>query len=315
MPLEGPAALEPTVLTVSTGPVSTAVTIVPSIFIASDHAWDTVTLHVTSHNVTELLQPPSPPALLARLTETLAVVSNQPVEDVVLTAVVHAVANPRNVAPGRVGGAFPNWWMGRATNLTWHVSRRANQSGLECIDLANAWNASEFVVDWSACSITRASPQVLEPRSAAPTAPALRFGLSMAVAPNTPYDSEDSDWDRDTDRFDIIVGVSCGVAAAVVVMGALFFRCVPADSRRIEATEEQVDRQLRRETQTTLKWNVYPNESLDNKEFLQRAKASRRRPTAQILREETYPESPPTHPEAEVRPPPQYRPPPSAPLH
>jgi hypothetical protein len=270
-------------------------------------AWDEINMTVTSMNLTTLLGLPVPPAGLTELENRVAAAVGA---GAVLVQMAHTVSQPRNVAPPLAGGVFPNWYLGRATNVSFRVPRTVGSPTLSCAVVGGRWGTSTVVVNWTSGCVVTALPEVPASTTAAPTAPnSTTFALGSVSSVPT---AEDDDWSRSSSRFNLTVGVSCGVAALVVLCSALFVGCVPSGSVP-EATDEQADRQMRGDVHTGFKWNVYPQEKLENKEFVRSAKATKRRSTARIIREEPYPVLPATqrgHTSGSI--PPPYRPPPPA---
>lgn len=276
----------------------------PSLW-STESQWDELNLTISSMNFTTMLQPPRPSIGLTELEQNVAVGAGT---GIVLVAMTHA-AEARNVPPPMANGIFPNWWLGRETNASFWVAHTRN---LSCDVLQHLWTSSTIRVNWTTGCSMHELPTIstMTTTTVAQTTSFNRVGnLPLTVSEQSAVD--DDDWSRDNSLFNQTVGVSCGIALAAAVFLGLFWAFVSSGSLG-DTTEEQRDRQIRRDVQSSFKWNVFPQEDFDNKDYIHRAKATKRRPTTQILREVPYPRNQTNSDMPEVRPPPQYRPPPPA---
>ena len=104
-------------------------------------AWDDLKLMVRSFNLTEMLQsePPLPPRRLAALEQSVAAAVGS--DAAVLVSAVHADGgSPRNKPPPLANGVPPpNWWIGRAVNVTFRVPRARVAAVLTCDSVEARW--------------------------------------------------------------------------------------------------------------------------------------------------------------------------------
>ena len=138
-----------TSFTVTAGSIVTAVTLAPSDPPSTTPpptdvtamAWDDLKLMVRSFNLTEMLQsePPLPPRRLAALEQSVAAAVGS--DAAVLVSAVHADGgSPRNKPPPLANGVPPpNWWIGRAVNVTFRVPRARVAAVLTCDSVEARW--------------------------------------------------------------------------------------------------------------------------------------------------------------------------------